>query len=95
MHPFVVEGPSGIVGYALIKSDEDGRGWLTAGLTEGMRGKGIGTRVFEFLASTATFMGLVPSLEVFEFNAPGRAVYEKLGFTEIGRYGSVIQMEKR
>jgi len=95
IRPYVIVNDSGdVIGYALMKVD--GRhAWLTAGLLSESRGFGIGTNVFRALCHVAGLFGLIPALEVFESNAPGRAVYAKLGFKEVHRNGPVITMEKR
>lgn len=91
--PYVVEDDGDIIGYGLLVVDHP-HGLLTGGLLPEVRGCGLGTDLFRYLAEEAEALGLVPWLEVRESNAAGRRVYEKLGFVEVGRMHGVIEMER-
>lgn len=53
---------------------------------------GLGTEIVRDLQQEASQQGLRLILDVFAHN-PARRLYERLGFTEIGREGSSIKME--
>jgi RimJ/RimL family protein N-acetyltransferase len=66
---------------------EKGTAWIgiTIGEAQG-RGKGIGRQALEYLEQQIMADGLARiELGVFEFNRPAHALYNKLGYTEIGR----------
>lgn len=94
LHPYVVTDNGRVAGYAVIKWSAI-RGWLTAGLLPGHRGRGLGTEVFADLVAKVERMKKVPTLMVRESNGAAKAVYEKLGFVATSTDGAVTTMEKR
>lgn len=70
-----------------LSKREPGTAWI--GITIGepyARGKGVGQQALRYLEQQIAEEGLGRiELGVFEFNAPARALYEKLGYREIGR----------
>jgi len=86
---------------------EQGTAWIgiTIGERQG-RGKGIGYQALQYLEQQISARGLTRiELGVFEFNTSGIALYQKLGYKEIGRVTDFtywqgrmwqdIRMEKR
>jgi ribosomal protein S18 acetylase RimI-like enzyme len=51
------------------------------------QGRGVGTTVVSALMDEAAASGRRVELEVFEINDRARALYERLGFREVGRHG--------
>lgn len=55
------------------------------------RGRGIGTAgMAAVVAETIRSVAPIVSLYVNGYNLPARAVYEKVGFTQVGRFASVL-----
>jgi RimJ/RimL family protein N-acetyltransferase len=66
---------------------EPGTAWIgiTIGEAHG-RGRGIGRRALQYLEQQISVDGLHRiELGVFEFNTPALALYQKMGYREIGR----------
>lgn len=64
-----------------------GTAWLSITIGEPeFRGKGIGVAAFRYLEAQVKAQGLTRmELGVFEFNTPAIALYNKLGYEQIGR----------
>ncbi len=80
-------------GYALIFVQSP-KAWLTAGLVENHRGRGLGFRVFQELIDNAISLGLEPWLEVRKDNHGARRVYDKLGFVIVNEHDDVVVMRR-
>ena len=54
------------------------------------RGRGLGTAGTAAVAGRLSAMGRVSSLYVNGFNHPARRAYEKVGFTQIASFATVL-----
>ncbi|GAB34283.1 GNAT family N-acetyltransferase [Gordonia otitidis] len=54
------------------------------------RGRGFGAGGTAAVAAAVQAQGRIPSLYVNSFNLPARAVYEHVGFTEVGTFATVL-----
>jgi uncharacterized protein len=54
------------------------------------RGLGLGTRGTATLAAVIVGMGRIASLYVNNFNTVARAAYDRIGFTEVGTFATVL-----
>ncbi len=54
------------------------------------RGRGIGTAGTATLASAVVRSGRIASLYVNDFNAVARATYDRIGFTQVGTFATVL-----
>ena len=70
-----------------LYKQEVGTAWIGISIGEGnQHGKGIGTAAMRYLEDHLTQQGLKRiELGVFEFNTKAIALYQKLGYQEIGR----------
>lgn len=55
-----------------------------------MRGHGLGTVGTAAVATAIIGHGRTPSLYVNSFNLPARAAYERIGFTQVGTFATVL-----
>ncbi|MGV9826526.1 MULTISPECIES: GNAT family N-acetyltransferase [unclassified Gordonia (in: high G+C Gram-positive bacteria)] len=55
-----------------------------------VRGQGVGAAGTAAVAAAVAAQGRTPSLYVNSFNLPARAVYERVGFTEVGTFATVL-----
>ncbi|MDL9936269.1 DUF4081 domain-containing protein [Gordonia sp. ABSL1-1] len=55
-----------------------------------LRGGGLGAGGTAAVAAAVTAVGRLPSLYVNSFNLPARAVYERVGFTEVGTFATIL-----
>jgi L-amino acid N-acyltransferase YncA len=61
-------------------------GYLGIAIRKGCRGIGIGTKLIQTLINESKKMGLeILVLDVFDVNKPAKALYNKMGFKEMGR----------
>lgn len=92
--PFLVMNQRGeVLGYCTIAL-VDNVPWLTAGLYEVHRGKGLGRRVFQTMMDWCTTRGYKTiRLDVLKTNANAYHLYQKLGFKEVGETDRVYLME--
>jgi len=81
-------------GYGLIKYQHDNIAFLTAALSEDMRGKGLGRKIFSDLIEIVKEKVDKICLEVLESNYRARKLYSSLGFKEINRKDSILFLEK-
>ena len=72
------DGPA--VAYGMLRAD-GAHLWLSCGVTEAQRGRGLGTLLARFVTASA---GRPVRLEVWQDNAAARRVYEKAGYTVTG-----------
>jgi GNAT superfamily N-acetyltransferase len=87
---FLVTLSDSCVGYGVICYREGG-GWLTGGLIDGFRDKGLGRPLFEGLIERSA---LPCWLDVQVANPRAKRLYDKLGFEEVYRTDTVITMRK-
>lgn len=82
------------VGYGLI-TERDGEHWITGGLIEPARGKGLGRALFTMLTNRAHVLFEEPTvyLDVFESNKRAVQLYEKLGYLAVKHERDVIVMK--
>lgn len=76
---------------------EPGSAWIgiTIGEASG-RGKGIGHQAMLYLEQQIELQGLARiELGVFEFNRPAYSLYQRLGYTEIGRVENFTYWQDR
>lgn len=84
------------IGYGLI-TERDELMWVSGGVDQQYRGKGLGEAVFHFLTEhihdelghSGAF------LDVREDNIPAQRLYEKLGYSALGHVNGLIQMIHR
>ncbi len=70
------------------------RASLDIGLQKRFWNLGIGTAMLEALTKAAKARGLMQlELEYIEGNARGRALYEKMGFTEVARHPDAVRFK--
>lgn len=81
------------IGYALIFI-ESSKAWLTAGLIESHRGRGLGFQVFSELVNDAVSLGLEPWLEVRKDNEGAKRVYDRLGFIAVNGHDDIVVMRR-
>ncbi|MGW0037119.1 GNAT family N-acetyltransferase [Gordonia sp. NPDC003376] len=55
-----------------------------------MRGRGLGAAGTAAVASVIAARGRIPSLYVNSFNLPARAAYERIGFTQVGTFATIL-----
>jgi putative acetyltransferase len=83
---FVAEAAGRLVGWVWVGLDGYGRVDLAMGVTDGFRGRGIGSQLMdEALAWSRTTDAHKIYLEVWPHNASAQALYEKFGFVAEGR----------
>lgn len=81
------------VGYGLIQK-KYGRYWVGGGLTEALRGQGVGQQLFSYL--TRYTHSLLEQQEVWldvREDNPAQHLYAKLGYTAVGRSSGLIIMK--
>ena len=54
------------------------------------RGRGLGAAGTATLASAVLRSGRTPSLYVNDFNGPARAIYQRIGFSQLGTYATIL-----
>ncbi len=54
------------------------------------RGRGLGAAGTATLASAVLRSGRPASIYVNDFNGPARAIYRRIGFTQVGTYATVL-----
>lgn len=54
------------------------------------RGRGLGAAGTATLAAAVLRSGRTPSLYVNDFNTPARAIYRRIGFSQLGTYATVL-----
>lgn len=88
---FYLDGEA--VGYGLASVKTDGV-WISGGLRERARGKGLGTQLFGWLVERWGHERMW--LDVFETNTAGITIYKKLGFRFTGRrYRENVRIMRR
>ena len=99
-HPVIVaESDGDVVGWASLnafnlRAAYDHVADLSIYIERGWRGKGVGRRLLDRLVELGRQVGyhkLV--LAAFPFNAPGMALYERLGFRTVGIYREQGQLD--
>jgi RimJ/RimL family protein N-acetyltransferase len=87
-----IAGMCGMSLYPQIKFRH--RASLDIGLQQRFWNLGIGTAMLAALAETARERGVMQlELEYIEGNARGRALYEKMGFTEVARHPDAVRFK--
>jgi ribosomal-protein-alanine N-acetyltransferase len=84
-HYLVAENGAGIVGWAGLIAYADEAHVSTIGVARGRQGEGIGAQLLDALLAEADRRSLVVLLEVRADNERAIGLYERRGFTEIGR----------
>jgi len=79
------DGQPAIVGYAGLIAYDDEAHVATLGVAPGRQGEGIGTLLLDALLAEADRRSPVVLLEVRADNEVAHGLYERRGFTEIGR----------
>ena len=79
------DGQLAIVGYAGLIAYDDEAHVATLGVAPGRQGEGIGTLLLDALLAEADRRSPVVLLEVRADNEVAHGLYERRGFTEIGR----------
>jgi ribosomal protein S18 acetylase RimI-like enzyme len=82
------------IGYGLIKKTSD-EAWLSGGLINGYRDKGLGRILFSKLINISKRNGKRPVIEVLKENVRAIRLYEKLGFSYIGETEKIFLMEHK
>lgn len=84
------------IGYGLI-TERDELMWVSGGVSQQYRGKGLGEAVFHFLTEQIhDELGHSGAfLDVREDNIPAQRLYEKLGYAAIGHVNGLVQMVHR
>ncbi|MDQ3152027.1 MAG: GNAT family N-acetyltransferase [Actinomycetota bacterium] len=81
---------------AVVFKAEVGAMSSTAGQIQGVwvhpdrRGEGLGVTGTAAVVERLRAMGRIPSLYVNAFNTPARAVYRRVGFTQVGSFATVL-----
>lgn len=83
--------PGAPVGFGYVRCREDGTFWVSGGLAEGWRGRGLGVPLFRHLSS----LQQETWLEVREDNAAARRVYDRLGFVSVPGDGGAGRLTMR
>ena len=87
-----IAGMCGLSLYRQIKFRH--RASLDIGLQKQFWGLGIGTAMLEALIEAARERGVMQlELEYIEGNQRGRALYDKAGFTEVGRHPDAVRLK--
>ena len=87
-----IAGMCGMSLYPQIKFRH--RASLDIGLQKRFWNMGIGTAMLEALIETARDRGVVQlELDYIDGNTRGRALYEKLGFTEVARHPDAVRLK--
>ena len=81
----VAEDGDAVVGYGGLIAYDDEAHVATLGVTAALQGEGIGSLLLDALLSEADKRSPVVLLEVRADNAAAQRLYERRGFTEIGR----------
>jgi phosphinothricin acetyltransferase len=69
---------------------------LSVYVERGWRGRGVGRRLLEHLIERARTLGYHKMmLSTFPFNASGVALYERMGFTRVGVFREMGQLDGR
>ena len=85
-----IAGMCGLSQYPQLKFHH--RASLDIGLQKRFWNLGIGTAMLEALMDVARELGVMQlELEYLEGNARGRALYEKMGFTEVARHPDAVR----
>jgi ribosomal-protein-alanine N-acetyltransferase len=84
-HYLVAENSSGVVGWAGLIAYDDEAHVSTIGVARDRQGEGIGARLLDALLVEADRRSPVVLLEVRADNDRAIGLYERRGFTEIGR----------
>ncbi len=77
------------IGNGLVIED-DGKSWLSGGLLPETRGKGYGSRLFQFLIDDVKTKPIF--LEVRKSNEAAHILYQKLGFKKVSEKDGIITM---
>jgi L-amino acid N-acyltransferase YncA len=102
-HPvFVAEdGAVGVVGWSSLNVYNPREAYrhvadFSVYVERGWRGKGVGRRLLEHLIERARVLGYHKMmLSTFPFNTSGVALYERLGFTQVGVFHEMGQLDGR
>lgn len=86
MQGFLLEINGEPLGYGIIRDY-----WITGGLVELARNKGLGRKLFSFLAERA---GTEARLQVWKWNTRAFRLYESLGFVIVTESDGILTMVK-
>lgn len=82
----MVDGDDGVVGYAVLWCILDQGELANVAIAEGKRGRGLGRALLAEVLDVGRRRGVeTVFLEVRESNAPALGLYQRFGFTDVGR----------
>jgi phosphinothricin acetyltransferase len=93
--------PSTVVGWSSLNAFNPREAYrhvadLSVYVERGWRGRGVGRRLLEHLIERARTLGYHKMmLSTFPFNASGVALYERMGFTRVGVFREMGQLDGR